>query len=135
MIRVLRVTFRLHSSYIPYTARRARYISAHGCVQSGILSRYNTGELARSELLRLRRALVSTSSHRSFFYPSRELSSPLSRGQFYIPPTEVLSEQKLFKRILDLSCNIEKGGTRYSDLIAPRGTIFHVTPGATYSLS
>lgn len=92
MIRVLRVTFRLH---IHIYLRQARYIDIQ-LRAIGIVSQDNTGSSLPLELLRFR-ALVSTSSHRSFFYPPRGPSSLLSRGQFYIPPAEVLSERKLFK--------------------------------------
>jgi len=96
MICILRVTFRLHSSYM-YTFSMG---TIHLGTQLRAIGDFIPGQHSGAcfELLRLRRALVSTSSHRSFFYPSRELSSLLSRGQFYIPPTEVLSEQKLFKQ-------------------------------------
>jgi hypothetical protein len=55
-----------------------------------------------------------------------------------MPPAEVLSEREFLNgadSAGDLRCNMKKTGARYSDLIAPRGAIFHVVaPGATYSL-
>jgi hypothetical protein len=94
MICVLRVTFRLHIYiYIYIYPRQARYIDIQ-LRAIGIVSQDNTGNSLPLELLRFGvsfRALVSTSFHRSFFYPPRggASSSLLSRGQFYIPPAEV----------------------------------------------
>lgn len=84
--------------------------------------------------------LVSTSSHRSFFRPRtlESLLSPLALVTRSILYTSRRGfKRKLFKRAdpRDPRCNIKKTGTRYSDLIAPRGAIFHVVaPGARHIL-